>query len=219
MGKRLIVAEKPSVGRDIAHVLNCKNNKNGYIVGNNDIVTWAVGHLVRLLLPPEINPKFAVWNLDDLPIIPKPFLLGPIDNTKKQFELVKELMNGINPVYIIYRDKDSVNKIKQAYSEKCLKHSVANSSSELRKEKLVENNNINKNDNKTASLINSLKKEGFIVKSFKSPDMFFVDYKENSARKLNEICNQYNYREKFVSDHNKNGETQKGWLLTKENKE
>ena len=93
MGKRLIVAEKPSVGRDIAHVLNCKNNKNGYIVGDNDIVTWAVGHLVRLLLPPEINPKFAVWNLDDLPSIPKPFLLGPIDNTKKQFELVKELMN------------------------------------------------------------------------------------------------------------------------------
>ena len=93
MGKRLIVAEKPSVGRDIAHVLNCKNNENGYIVGDNDIVTWAVGHLVRLLLPPEINPKFAVWDLDDLPIIPKPFLLGPIDNTKKQFELVKELMN------------------------------------------------------------------------------------------------------------------------------
>ena len=94
MAKRLIVAEKPSVGRDIAKVLNCRENRAGCCVGDNDIVTWAVGHLVGLCYPDEIDPKYEEWKLEDLPIFPDPFPLKVLESGKKQFEIVKELMNS-----------------------------------------------------------------------------------------------------------------------------
>lgn len=93
MGKRLIIAEKPSVGRDIANVLNCREKNDGYISGNEDIVTWAVGHLVGLCSPDEINEKYTDWKLSDLPIIPDSFPLKVLDSGAKQFEIVKSLMN------------------------------------------------------------------------------------------------------------------------------
>ena len=92
MGKRLIVAEKPSVGREIAHVLNCRENHPDYIVGENDIVTWALGHLVTLAMPEDMEPKFKDWNMSDLPIIPDPFQLKIIPDDEKQFGIIKNLM-------------------------------------------------------------------------------------------------------------------------------
>lgn len=93
MSKRLIIAEKPSVGRDIATVLNCRERKTGYICGDNDIVTWAVGHLVGLSYPDEIDERYKEWNIDDLPIIPDTFQLKVLERSEKQYEIVKELMN------------------------------------------------------------------------------------------------------------------------------
>ena len=93
MGKRLIVAEKPSVGRDIANVLNCRENGNGCRIGKDDIVTWAVGHLVGLCYPDELDEKYAEWKLEDLPIFPDPFQLKILESGGKQFDIVKSLMN------------------------------------------------------------------------------------------------------------------------------
>ena len=93
MGKRLIIAEKPSVGRDIANVLNCRENGSGCRIGENDVVTWAVGHLVGLKYPDELDSKYANWKLEDLPIFPDPFQLKVLDSGEKQFEIVKDLMN------------------------------------------------------------------------------------------------------------------------------
>ena len=93
MGKRLIIAEKPSVGRDIANVLNCREKGEGCLSSNTDIVTWAVGHLVGLCSPDEIDEKYTKWSLSDLPIIPDPFPLKVLDSGAKQFDIVKSLMN------------------------------------------------------------------------------------------------------------------------------
>lgn len=94
MGKTLILAEKPSVGRDIAKVLNCKSSSDGYINGTDYIVTWCVGHLVQLCEPDEYDIKYKKWSFDTLPIIPEKFKLKPNTNTFKQFNIVKDLMNN-----------------------------------------------------------------------------------------------------------------------------
>ena len=92
MGKRLIVAEKPSVGRDIANALNCYEQHKGYISGKNDIVTWAVGHLVGLAMPEDINPALKDWKIEDLPIIPDEFQLKVLSSGEDQFEVIRKLM-------------------------------------------------------------------------------------------------------------------------------
>lgn len=66
MGKRLIIAEKPSVGRDIANVLGCRENGEGCRIGKDDIVTWAVGHLVGLCYPDEMDERYTDWKVEDL---------------------------------------------------------------------------------------------------------------------------------------------------------
>lgn len=93
MGKRLIVAEKPSVGRDIAKVLHCNKHMKGAIASDNDIVTWAVGHLVSQRYPEEMDDKYKEWRLEDLPIIPDPFQLKVLESGEKQFEIIKSFMN------------------------------------------------------------------------------------------------------------------------------
>ena len=93
MKKILVLAEKPSVGRDIARVLECKNNKNGYIEGNKYIVTWALGHLVTLADPENYNQKYKSWNIEDLPILPKSLKTIVIKKTGKQFNTVKAQIN------------------------------------------------------------------------------------------------------------------------------
>ena len=92
MSKQLVLAEKPSVGRDIARVLNCQKQGNGYLEGKDYIVTWALGHLVTLADPEAYDVKYKSWNLEDLPMLPKHFKLVVMPKTSKQFKAVKEQM-------------------------------------------------------------------------------------------------------------------------------
>lgn len=91
---KLVIAEKPSVGRSIANILGAKENNDGYLKGNGYIVSWCFGHLVTLAPPELYDEKYKKWNMEDLPIIPKDFLLIVKDETKTQFNLLKKLMNS-----------------------------------------------------------------------------------------------------------------------------
>lgn len=92
MGKTLVLAEKPSVARDIAKILNCKKNQEGFIEGPNHLVTWCIGHLVQLYEPAEYDIKYKKWSFNTLPIIPDKFKLKANPKTSKQFNIVKNLM-------------------------------------------------------------------------------------------------------------------------------
>ena len=87
--KTLVIAEKPSVGRDIARVLKCGKNNQGALEGEQYIVTWALGHLVTLADPEGYDPKYKAWNAEDLPMMPQHFKLVVIKQTHKQFQIVK----------------------------------------------------------------------------------------------------------------------------------
>ncbi|MFZ3171107.1 MAG: DNA topoisomerase III [Carboxydocellales bacterium] len=93
MSKTLVLAEKPSVGRDLARVLNCNKKGNGYFEGGNYIVTWALGHLVTLADPEAYNEKYAAWRIEDLPMLPPQLKLIVIKQSSKQFYSVKEQMS------------------------------------------------------------------------------------------------------------------------------
>lgn len=93
MSKILVLAEKPSVARDIAKVLKCNQNGNGFISGPRYIVTWALGHLVTLASPDVYNQKYKTWNLEDLPMLPKKTELVVIKETSKQFGIVRGLLH------------------------------------------------------------------------------------------------------------------------------
>lgn len=92
MSKTLVLAEKPSVGRDLAKVLKCNQNKGGYIEGPNYVVTWALGHLVTLLDPEGYGDKYKKWSMETLPMLPKKMKLTVIKKTGKQFNEVKKQM-------------------------------------------------------------------------------------------------------------------------------
>lgn len=101
MGISLVLAEKPSVGRDIARVLGCNKKGNGYFEGGKYIVTWALGHLVTLADPEEYDKKYKTWDINDLPILPNDMKLVVIRQTQKQYYTVKELMNRKDVTEII----------------------------------------------------------------------------------------------------------------------
>ncbi len=102
MGKALVLAEKPSVGKDIARVLNANKKGDGYLEGNEYIITWALGHLVTLADPEQYDNKYKTWTLEDLPILPKESKLVIIRNTAKQFNAVKRQMTrkDVNEIII-----------------------------------------------------------------------------------------------------------------------
>lgn len=102
MTKRIILAEKPSVARDIARVLNINKKNNGYLESDKYIITWALGHLVTLADPEDYRKDYSNWKLEDLPIIPHKMKLIPIKNTRKQFNTVKTLLNrkDVNEIII-----------------------------------------------------------------------------------------------------------------------
>ncbi len=87
--KSLVIAEKPSVARDIARVLKCSRKTNGALEGNSCIVTWALGHLVTLADPEGYDKKYKEWNMEHLPILPKKMELVVIKQTAKQYSAVK----------------------------------------------------------------------------------------------------------------------------------
>ena len=87
--KTLVIAEKPSVGRDIARVLKCGKNNQGALEGDKYVVTWALGHLVTLADPEAYDAKYKSWNMQDLPMLPEKFQLVVIKQTGKQYQTVK----------------------------------------------------------------------------------------------------------------------------------
>ncbi len=98
----LVLAEKPSVGKDLGRVLSCNKSGAGFVEGSKYIVTWALGHLVTLADPESYNPKYARWELGDLPIIPKRMKTEVIKQTRKQYNTVKGLMlrNDVKEIVI-----------------------------------------------------------------------------------------------------------------------
>lgn len=93
MSKTVVLAEKPSVGRDIARVLQCNKKGNGYLEGSKYIVTWALGHLITLADPEVYDDKYKTWKLDDLPMLPPHLKSVVIKKTGKQFNAVKAQLN------------------------------------------------------------------------------------------------------------------------------
>ena len=93
MGKILVLAEKPSVGRDLAKVLHCNRNNTGFIEGEKYVVTWALGHLVTLADPEAYDEKYKSWKLEDLPMLPEKLKLVVIKQSSRQFNVVKSQMN------------------------------------------------------------------------------------------------------------------------------
>lgn len=100
--KSLIIAEKPSVARDIARVLHCTRNQNGVIEGDKYIVTWGLGHLVTLADPEDYDPKYKEWKMEDLPMMPDQFKLEVIKQTGKQYRVVKTQIhrNDVNEIIV-----------------------------------------------------------------------------------------------------------------------
>ncbi|MGP1909457.1 DNA topoisomerase III [Metabacillus sp. JX24] len=93
MGKIAVLAEKPSVGRDLARVLQCGKKGNGYFEGSNYIVTWALGHLVTHADPEAYSDSYKTWKMEDLPMLPNELKLVVIKKTSKQFHAVKAVLN------------------------------------------------------------------------------------------------------------------------------
>ncbi|GAB6498755.1 DNA topoisomerase III [Bacillus sp. UMTAT18] len=102
MSKSVVIAEKPSVARDIARVLKCDKKGNGYLEGSKYIVTWALGHLVTLADPESYDVKYKKWNLEDLPMLPERLKLTVIKQTGKQFNAVKSqlLRKDVNEIIV-----------------------------------------------------------------------------------------------------------------------
>jgi DNA topoisomerase-3 len=92
--KKLIVAEKPSVARDIARVLGLKGGQEGYIEGEDYIVTWALGHLVTLCEPDEMDERYKKWRWTDLPLLPDDNGVGEVD------QRVTVTVNGVNKILV-----------------------------------------------------------------------------------------------------------------------
>ncbi|PEB58024.1 DNA topoisomerase III [Bacillus cereus] len=102
MAKSVVIAEKPSVARDIAKVLKCTKKGNGFLEGDKYIVTWALGHLVTLADPEAHDNKYKTWNLEDLPMLPERMKLVVIKQTGKQFNAVKHQLtrNDVNELIV-----------------------------------------------------------------------------------------------------------------------
>lgn len=107
MGKKVIIAEKPSVAREFAKVLNISGrNGNGFIESDEYIVTWCVGHLVTMSYPEKYDEKLRNWSLSTLPFIPKEFKYEVIESVSKQFQIVSNILNR-EDVDVIYVCTDS----------------------------------------------------------------------------------------------------------------
>ena len=90
--KSLVLAEKPSVAREIARVLKCSQKNKGYMEGSDYVVTWALGHLVTLAEPDDYDQKYKSWRMEDLPMLPEQMKLKVIKSSNPQYQVVRTLM-------------------------------------------------------------------------------------------------------------------------------
>src|ERR1044072_4611523 len=93
-GTVAVIAEKPSVARDIARVLGAGSKGDRYPPGNGYVVTWAIGHLAALAQPHEIRPEWRQWRRDLLPMLPRDWPLVVYEKTKDQFETVRRVLTS-----------------------------------------------------------------------------------------------------------------------------
>ena len=103
MGKSVIIAEKPSVAKEFAKVLNINGkNNNGFIESQDYIVTWCVGHLVTMSYPEKYDEKLKNWSLSTLPFIPKEYKYEVINSVSKQFDIIKNILNreDVDKIYV-----------------------------------------------------------------------------------------------------------------------
>ncbi len=89
---KLIITEKPSVARSIAHLPGAAARRDGYLEGNGGFVSWCVGHLVELAQPGQYDQQYAKWQIADLPILPRTWQYNVSPSTRKQFEVLRSLM-------------------------------------------------------------------------------------------------------------------------------
>ena len=92
MGYKLVIAEKPSVAQSIARVIGAASRKDGYLEGNGYLVSWYIGHLVEVAEPQEYDPALKSWNIESLPILPEHWKYRISSGTRKQYSLLKKLM-------------------------------------------------------------------------------------------------------------------------------
>ena len=95
MSYKLVIAEKPSVAQSIAKVIGADKREDGYLEGNGYIVSWCVGHLVELASPESYDEKYEKWRYEDLPILPSEWNYQIAEATRKQFGILKKLMERI----------------------------------------------------------------------------------------------------------------------------
>src|SRR6266849_3598578 len=100
-GKRVIITEKPSMGRAVAAALGVTTRHTGYLEGSSDIVTWCVGHLVELDEPEAYNPVWKQWRMTDLPICPATFIYHPAEPTRDQYNVIKQLLGRTDVTTIV----------------------------------------------------------------------------------------------------------------------
>lgn len=100
--KKLILAEKPSVARDIGRILNANEKKKNYLEGKNYVITWALGHLLGLKMPEDLNKKWEKWQLETLPMLPKFIGTKPLPKTRSQLKTIESLVKrkDINEIVI-----------------------------------------------------------------------------------------------------------------------
>lgn len=101
MSKFLVIAEKPSVAQSYAKNLSAYKREDGYLEGESCIVSWCLGHLTEYAQPEEYDPKYEKWQFDDLPILPETWKLKVSKDKKKQFEVIKTLMNRSDVEYLV----------------------------------------------------------------------------------------------------------------------
>ena len=99
--RTLVISEKPSVAISISKVLGATKKKDGYYEGNGYIVSWCIGHLIQMFNPERYDEKYAKWNIEDLPIIPSEYKYEIMKPTKKQFVILKKLMNDKDVKFVI----------------------------------------------------------------------------------------------------------------------
>ncbi len=101
MSKFLVIAEKPSVAQSYAKNLSAYKREDGYLEGESCIVSWCLGHLAEYAQPEEYDPKYEKWQFDDLPILPEAWKLKVSKDKKKQFDVLKGLMNRSDVEYLV----------------------------------------------------------------------------------------------------------------------
>ena len=107
---KLYICEKPSQARDIAKVLNANKKGDGFFEGNDSIITWAFGHLLEQAQPDQYDEKFKQWRMEDLPIIPRNWIMNAKKDAKKQYNVIKKLVKNSNHI-VISTDADREGEV------------------------------------------------------------------------------------------------------------